>query len=81
MTKKHPLFIIIFFIAFNCSSQSIATALNHDRKPDIRIKPNVVEITTTTTYYRKKGTERLKTTSIYNSRNMLPSEIRYDKDL
>ncbi|SFS91196.1 hypothetical protein SAMN04487906_2050 [Zhouia amylolytica] len=78
--KKYLLRTIMVLIGFNCSAQSIATALSHDRKPDIREKPHIIEITTTTTYYRKNVMETLKTVSTYNIQNMLVSEIKYDNE-
>ncbi|MDC6363380.1 MULTISPECIES: hypothetical protein [Flavobacteriaceae] len=76
--KKKLNLIVILFVGLNCYSQSIATALNHDRKPDIKDEPNVAEITTITTYYRKNETEKSKSVSFFNGKNMLLSEMRYD---
>lgn len=72
-------FLLLVLIAFNCSAQSIASALSHDRNYDIREKPIVSKITSYTTYFRKNETEKKSTISVFNDQNKLSSELRYDE--
>ncbi|MCT4697611.1 hypothetical protein [Tenacibaculum haliotis] len=79
MKMKKLILIILTFTTFNCFSQSIATAINHDRKYDIKQEFIVKKITSKVTYYRKNKTERKRRVSSFNEKNMLKSELRYDE--
>ncbi len=72
--------LLLFVLSCNSFSQSIATALSHDRPFDINSTPSIEKITSYTTYYRKNESEKKKTVSTFNEKNRLRSESRYDKN-
>lgn len=76
---KQLLLAIIFFINYNIYSQSILTALNFGKKKEFNSEKLVLETTTQTTFYNTNSIEKKKDVTIYNEKNRVTSELRYDE--
>ncbi len=80
MNIRKVILIILTFVCFESFSQSIFSALRHDDAIDLRTDSRVKEITKTTVFYNKSGTETKKDIIVVNHLNKITSELRYNKN-
>ena len=76
---RQLLLAIIIFINCNVYSQSILTALNFGKKKEFNSEKLVLETTTQITFYNTNSIEKKKDVTIYNEKNRITSELRYDE--
>ena len=77
---RQLLLATIFFINYNACSQSILTALNFGKKNEFNSEKLVKETITQTTFYNANNIEKKKDITIYNEKNRVTSELRYDEN-
>ncbi|WP_143954030.1 hypothetical protein [Robertkochia solimangrovi] len=79
MKIRTAIIILLTFVSLESFSQSIFSALRHDDAIDLRSESKVKEITKTTTFFNKSGTEIKKDIIVVNHQNKITSELRYDE--
>jgi hypothetical protein len=72
--------VMLFFMNYNIYSQSILTVLNFNKKNEFNSENPVLETTTQTTFFNTNRIERKKDVQIYNEKNEVTSELRYDEN-
>ncbi|MGO4913828.1 hypothetical protein [Leeuwenhoekiella sp. W20_SRS_FM14] len=80
MNIRTTFIILLTLVCFESFSQSIFSALRHDDAIDLRTDSKVKELTKTTVFYNKSGTETKKDIIVVNKLNKITSELRYDKN-
>ena len=80
MNIRTTFIILLTFVCFESFSQSIFSALRHDNAIDLRTDSKVKELTKTTIFYNKSGTETKKDIIVVNKLNKITSELRYGEN-
>jgi YD repeat-containing protein len=80
MNIRTTFIILLTLVYFESFSQSIFSALRHDDAIDLRTDSKVKEITKTTIFYNKSGTETKKDIIVVNQQNKITSELRYGEN-
>jgi len=80
MNIRTTIIILLTFVSLESFSQSIFSALRHDDAIDLRTDSKVKELTKTTTFFNKSGTETKKDIIVVNHKNKITSELRYGEN-
>lgn len=80
MNLKVILSALFVIVSFECLTQNIYSALQHDKGLDLRTEPKVEELIVNTTFINKESTYTKKDVVLVNSKHKIISETRFDKN-